>query len=105
MKRNFEYVGFHPRQEFRQYSKTVLNQILDRAPCDATVSGSIEQKEDSFVFQIRIKSSCGDFAADYCVAKSALPGDRSWPAIGLENLSSQIFEQFNKWNSERKLAA
>lgn len=101
---SFQFVGFSPRQGFREKSDALILELYSHFPKDTHCSARCVMIDGKFFFQVIFVSRSSTFIAKAILdPKKHDEGSRNWMNQGLEEVRQSLLQQLNIY-SESKAA-
>ncbi|MCB0347544.1 MAG: hypothetical protein KDD37_01850 [Bdellovibrionales bacterium] len=97
----FHFVGFTPRDPFKEKANEVINTLAEMMPSDATCSARVVMIDGKFFFQVIFVSKCECFIAkDVLDPSKENTSSRLWQAIALDRIASNLVTQVQSWRDK-----
>jgi hypothetical protein len=101
----FQFVGFTPRQGFKEKANEALNDLAELVPSDSSCSARVVMIDGKFFFQVMFVSRHESFLAkDVLDPKKEDISDRGWQTRGIEKVAASLLEQVEAWRYRRDAA-
>lgn len=101
MQYEFQFVGFTPRDQFKQKANEVINTIAEMMPSDASCSARVVMIDGKFFFQVIFVSKCECFIAkDVMDPQKEDTSSRLWQAVALERIATNLVSQVHSWREK-----
>lgn len=100
----FQFVGFTPREPFKNKANEVIGTLAEMMPSDASCSARVVMIDGKFFFQVIFVSKCECFIAkDVLDPQKEDTASRAWQTIALERIATNLVHQVQSWRD--KIAA
>ena len=93
---NFLFKGFNPSENLRIKANRLLDKVLDLAPSDAHLSGSLEKVGERYHCSLEL----GSLACPFSVGKS-----HKFASIALDNAELSLLRKLEQWKRSRFIDA
>jgi hypothetical protein len=98
----FQFVGFTPRDLFKQKANEAISAIAEMMPTDASCSARVVMIDNKFFFQVIFVSKCECFIAkDVLDPNKEDTTSRLWQAVALERIAANLVSQVQSWREKR----